>query len=203
MGLLRHEQLERVTLVAEQRGRVAAAAHLLRYGDGAEVGGVLPRCWGDPVAAALPDAPFWADASAADYAVAVAAVTFLTRSGASRLYVDCALLAQGVYGLPRSGPMCTPFSTGPDSTPVTDRDRVPRRRASASQESRRPSPGLSLTRTLGSNGTRFSALLDGDVVGYVEVEGRNGDAGCAVQHDGWADIGNLHVQEPHRRRRIR
>lgn len=30
--------VERVTLVAEQRGRVAAAAHLLRYGDGAEVG---------------------------------------------------------------------------------------------------------------------------------------------------------------------
>jgi hypothetical protein len=30
---------ERATLVAEQRGRVVAAAHLLRYGTGEEVGG--------------------------------------------------------------------------------------------------------------------------------------------------------------------
>lgn len=194
--------IERVTLVAEQRGRIAAAAHLLRYGDGAEVGAGYRDageirwllCW--------PDAPFWTDATAAGDAVAAAAVTFLIRSGASRVYADGALPAPGVYGLPAQWPHVhailhrAGFTVG-DRTEIVflaDIDSLARTSP--------PLPELSLTRTLGINGTRFSALLDGDVVGYLEVEGCNGDAGRAVQHHGWADLGNLHVEEPHRRRGI-
>ena len=45
--------VDRTTLVAEQRGRVVAAAHLLRYGSSPDVGAVLPGPRGDPLAALL------------------------------------------------------------------------------------------------------------------------------------------------------
>lgn len=194
--------IERATLVAEQRGRIAAAAHLLRYGAGAEVGESYRGageirwlvCW--------PEAPFWTDSAAAGDAVAAASVAFLVRSGATRLYADGALPAPGVYGLPAQWPHVhailhrAGFDTG-DRTEIlflADVQALPMIPA--------PLPALALTRTLGINGTRFTALLDGAVVGYLEVEDCNGDAGRIVQHDGWADIGNLHIDEPHQRRRI-
>ncbi len=68
---------------------------------------------------------------------------------------------------------------------------------------RRPAPGagLTLARTLGVNGTRFTALLDGRAVGYLEVQQR-GDAGRLVAQHRLADIGNVHVDPAHRRRGI-
>lgn len=65
-----------------------------------------------------------------------------------------------------------------------------------------PIPDRTLIRTHGINGTRFTAVLDRVTVGYLEVESCNGDAGRIVAHNGWADVGNLHIEEPHRRRRI-
>jgi len=62
-------------------------------------------------------------------------------------------------------------------------------------------PQLTLRRSVGINGTRLSAELGGEVVGYVEVESRE-DAGRPGRHGGWADIGNLHVRESHRRRGV-
>jgi GNAT superfamily N-acetyltransferase len=63
-----------------------------------------------------------------------------------------------------------------------------------------PVDGLTAERSLGVFGARFSALLDGEVVGYVDVEfldHRNVHAQL-----GWADIGNLWIAEEHRRRGI-
>jgi GNAT superfamily N-acetyltransferase len=64
-----------------------------------------------------------------------------------------------------------------------------------------PMKGLSLHRSLGINGTRLSAVLEDGVVGYIEVDVREG-AGPVPRHPGWADVGNLHVGEEHRRRGI-
>jgi hypothetical protein len=69
---------ERRTLVAEQDGRIVAAAHLLRYGVGPEVGPTYQDaaeiawlvCW--------PDAPFWTGSEAAGWAVIEAAISQLT-----------------------------------------------------------------------------------------------------------------------------
>jgi GNAT superfamily N-acetyltransferase len=64
-----------------------------------------------------------------------------------------------------------------------------------------PIEGLSVHRTAGINGTRLSALIGGDVIGYIEVE--TFDAGERLpRHGGWADIGNLRVTEPYRRRGV-
>ncbi|PZS19136.1 MAG: N-acetyltransferase [Pseudonocardiales bacterium] len=194
--------VERVTLVAVQHERVVAAAHVLRYGAHAAVGESYRGageirwlvCW--------PQAPFWPDADAAGDAVAAAAVAFLTRSGVSRLYADGALPAPGVYGLPEQWPHIhailgrAGFTTG-DRTELVflaDVDALGRPPA--------PIAGLTLARTLGVNGTRLTALLDGDALGYIEVETRITDAGQVVRTDGWADVGNFCVVEAQRRRRI-
>jgi GNAT superfamily N-acetyltransferase len=65
-----------------------------------------------------------------------------------------------------------------------------------------PATGLTVARTLGINGTRLMALLDGRALGYLEVGSRLIEGGRIVRQVGWADIGNLEVQEPHRRRGI-
>ncbi|MGH8930090.1 MAG: GNAT family N-acetyltransferase [Egibacteraceae bacterium] len=65
-----------------------------------------------------------------------------------------------------------------------------------------PIAGLTISRTLGVNGTRFAALLANEMLGYIEVDNRIGDAGRIARHDGWADVGNLFVVESHRRRGI-
>jgi ribosomal protein S18 acetylase RimI-like enzyme len=91
---------ERQTLVAEQRQRVVAAAHLLRYGadervsesyrDSGEIRWFL--CW--------PEAPYWPDSAAAGDALAAACVAQLDRWRVSRQYADGALPVLGVYGVP-------------------------------------------------------------------------------------------------------
>lgn len=193
--------VERVTLVAEQRGRIAAAAHLLRYGTDAAVSDSYRGigeirwlvCW--------PGAPFWPDAIAAGDAIARAAVGYLARSGATTLYADGALPAPGVYGVPEQWPHIegilrrTGFVPGDRTESVYLADVAALKRSA-------PRPGLALRRTVGSSGTRLSAL-DGDTtLGYIEVDVGIGDVGRVVRREGWADVGNLFVDESHRRQGI-
>src|SRR3989441_8262779 len=64
-----------------------------------------------------------------------------------------------------------------------------------------PFSGLCLARSVGINGTRLSATLGAELVGYIEVESRE-EAGRIPRNAGWADIGNLHVAERYRRRSV-
>lgn len=64
-----------------------------------------------------------------------------------------------------------------------------------------PVAGLVLQRSVGDCGTRFSALLDGDRVGLIEVEMR-ADGDQRTRQFGWSDIGNLWVKDELRRRGI-
>jgi GNAT superfamily N-acetyltransferase len=45
-------------------------------------------------------------------------------------------------------------------------------------------------------------VLGEDVIGYVEVESDHTSGGTLSRLAGWADLGNLHVQEAHRRRGV-
>jgi GNAT superfamily N-acetyltransferase len=58
--------------------------------------------------------------------------------------------------------------------------------------------GLYVHRSVGMNGTRLSAVAGEEVLGYIEVETFE-EGERLSRHGGWADIGNLHVDEPHRR----
>ncbi|MEV0900031.1 hypothetical protein [Actinoplanes sp. NPDC049802] len=193
---------DRVTLVAEQRGRVVAAAHLLRYGDDPGTGQTYRDageirwlvCW--------VDAPYWPDASEAGDALAVACHAQFRRWGVSRRLADGALPAPGVYGVPEQWPHIRAVyerigfrQTGPTEIVLLARvEDMPRPAA--------PLDGLTTRRTVGINGTRITALLDGAEVGYIEVE-TNLDAGPRMSRAGaWADVGNRWVGPGMRRRRI-
>jgi GNAT superfamily N-acetyltransferase len=194
--------VDRRTLVAVQRGRVVAAAHLLRYGAGPAVGegyrdaGEIRwlLCW--------PDAPFWPGATDAGDAVAAEAVAALRRTGARRVYADGALPAPGVYGIPEVWPHVQGIL---QRVGFTHRGRTEAVHLAEVAVLARPDPpaaGLVVRRTLGVNGTRFTGLLGEEEIGSVEVELQYGDATRVVGQQGWADVGNLHVAPPWRRRGI-
>ena len=65
-----------------------------------------------------------------------------------------------------------------------------------------PIPGLRLGRALGVNGTRFYGSIDAKLVGYIEVEANLAEGGRLAHLGGWADVGNLHVDEAYRRRGV-
>jgi GNAT superfamily N-acetyltransferase len=65
----------------------------------------------------------------------------------------------------------------------------------------RPLPGITIRRSLGPFGARFSAVLDDDNVGYIDVELR-ADGDPRARQFGWSDIGNLWVKPEFRRQGI-
>jgi GNAT superfamily N-acetyltransferase len=193
---------ERVTLVAEQRQRVVAAAHLLRYGADAPVSESYRDMGEIRWFLFWPGATYWPDAADAGEVLLAACLAQLERWGVSRQSADGALPAPAVYGIPAQWPHI----------------RSTLERAGFQHEGHleiifladlttltRPSPppidGLTLERTLGSNGTRLSAHLDNQPIGYIEIETLA--AGERLPRGGgWADIGNLDVNDEHRRRGI-
>ncbi|MET0692291.1 MAG: GNAT family N-acetyltransferase [Propionibacteriaceae bacterium] len=198
---------ERVTLVAEQRSRVVAAAHLLRYRDDADVGSTFRGtaeihwlvCW--------TPAPFWPDAAEAGAALMAGCLAQLDRWQVRRCYADGSLPGPGVYGVPEQWPHIlelyeqSGFSGGRTETVlIAAVDRLV-------ADLPRPPLALRTTRTLGINGTRFTAYDDVVAaapveVGYLEVDTNLGEAGRFSRGAGWADIGNLQVAEPYRRRGV-
>ena len=194
---------ERLTLVAEQRGRVVAAAHLRRYGTGEQVGESLRDAAEIGWLLHWPQASYWPDSAEAADALAAACLAQLGRWGASRWYADATLPAPGVYGVPEQWPHVRAVfqqagfvHDGHIEVVLLARvDELPR-------PSRPPIEGLAVRRALGVNGTRLSACLGSEVVGYVKVETNLTEGGRLAQLAGWADVGNLHVAEPYRRRGV-
>ena len=197
---------ERVTLVADQQGRVAAAAHLLRYFPderaGASARDTGEICWLLFWPEAPAGNPCWPDATEAAVALMAACIGRLEDWGVTRQQAGGELPVRGVYGVPEQWPHVSALyqragfaHTGHTEIVYLARtDDLPRPAAA-------PIEGLSVRRTAGMNGTRLSAVLGQDVIGYVEVE--TFDAGERLpRHGGWADIGNLHVSELHRRRGV-
>jgi GNAT superfamily N-acetyltransferase len=193
---------ERATLVAVERERVVAVAHLRRYADDERVGdsyrGVGEIAW----LVCVIDAPFWRDSGAGD-ALARESVEMLDRWGVGRVYADGALPATGVYGVPDVWPHVQTILEGVGFRHDGHTETVLAMLVDDLPEPL-PSPidGLEIRRTLGTNGTRFSAMLGDDVLGFVEIESDVTIGGTLSRFAGWADIGNLCVSEHHRRRGI-
>ncbi len=200
---------ERVTLVAEQRSRVAAAAYLLRYfpderaGESARGAGEIRWLLYWPLAPA--GNPCWPDAAGAAEALMAACTEVLGRWGVTRQYAGGELPVPGVYGVPEQWPHIAAlyrragFShTGHTEVvylaPVEDLPRP-------FDPGRPPLDGLAVSRSVGINGCRLSAVLGGEVVGYIETEILD-EGELMWRHGGWADVGNLHVASPYRRRGV-
>jgi GNAT superfamily N-acetyltransferase len=194
---------ERGTLVAEQRGRVVAAAHLLRYGAGAEVGETIRGAGEINWLLYWPEASYWPDSTAAADALMAACLDQLRRWQVTRWSADGALPAPGVYGLPEQWPHIRALyeragfvHDGHTEIVLLARvDELPR-------PSEPPVTGLEVRRTVGINGTRLSGSLGEKLVGYIEVDTNLAEGGRLAHLGGWADVGNLHVDEAYRRRGV-
>ena len=200
---------ERVTLVAEQRGRVAAAAHLLRYYPDDRAGPAYRDAgeirWLLYWPAAPAGNPYWPDATGAAEALIAACASVFGRWGVTRQHAGGELPVPGVYGIPQQWPHVAALYRGAGFAhtghtevvylaPVED---LP----SPVEGSRPPLDGLAVSRSVGINGCRLSAVLGEEVIGYIETEildrGERLSRPC-----GWADVGNLHVVAGYRRRGV-
>jgi GNAT superfamily N-acetyltransferase len=192
---------ERTTLVAVERDRVVAAAHLRRYGTTEEVGEAYRDTGEIAWLLAWPDAPYWPDHGAGNE-LAARCVEQLRRWGVGRMYADGALPAPGVYGVPEQWPHIRSIY-GSNSFVYDGHleivllaviDDIP------------PAPVLPDTvvaRRVGINGTRLSAYVGDDEAGFIEVDTELARGSALSRYAGWADIGNLHVADAHRADEIR
>lgn len=193
---------ERTTLVAEQRQRVVAAAHLHRYSAEEHVGESYRDAGEIHWFLVWLDAPYWPDSSEAGEALMAGCIAQLEQWGVGRQYAAGELPVLGVYGVPEQWPHIRAMyeragfahEGHTEIVYIAKVDEVPR-------PGEAPVKGLSLRRSLGINGTRLSAVLRDDVVGYIEVDTLEG-AERLPRHGGWADVGNLEVFEEYRRRGI-
>jgi GNAT superfamily N-acetyltransferase len=198
---------ERATLVAEQNNRVAAAAHLLRYGDDDDVsaayrgGGEIRWLLFWPEGP-ISSNPWWTAGTQAATELIAACIAQFDRWHVSSQSAGGELPVPGVYGVPEQWPHISALYERAGFVHVGHTEVVYLARISdLPRLARPPLAGLDVGRTVGLNGTRLSAVIDGEVIGYIEVEIRTEGERLARQA-GWADVGNLHVSEQFRRRKV-
>jgi hypothetical protein len=182
--------VERTTLVAEQRGRVVAGAHLLRYRDGEDVGESYRGAGEIRWLLCAVDAPYWPDAGEAGRALTAAAVAQLEQWGSRPQLADGSLPAPGVYGVPEQWPHVAALLEEAGFTPGR-RETVLLARVADLPGGLEPPHGATLNRSVGINGTR----LEAPGLGFVEVD-LLAEATRAPRLGGWADVGNLRADDP-------
>ena len=196
---------ERATLVADQQNRVVGAAHLLRYfGDeraGRAYRGVGEISWLVFWPEAPSGNPHWADATEAAEALITECLRQLDQWGVISQGADGALPVFGVYGVPQQWPHIRALYQRAGFRHTGHTEIVYLARVGDLSRPAAPLDGLAAARSVGMNGTRISAVLGEEAVGYIEVETRE-EGERLSRNGGWADVGNLTVAERYRRRGI-
>ena len=189
--------VERKTLVAVERDAVVGGAHLLRYGSEDRVSDAYRD------AAEIRWLVFSALMPSAGDALLAAAFDEMDAWRPAKQWADGSLPALGCYGVPaawrhvrdayvRAGLV---HDGNVEIVFVAEVADLP-------QAGDPPDAGLTVRREVGRFGTQFSAF-DGDTrIGYVDVDVDQTAGGTRSRFAGWSDIGNLHVDEPHRRKGI-
>ncbi|WP_217213568.1 GNAT family N-acetyltransferase [Streptomyces sp. AC550_RSS872] len=183
---------ERVTLVAEQRDHVVAAAHLLRYRADDEVAADYRDIGEIDWFVRRPPASFWPDSDEAADLLMNACLAQLAHWNVRARYASGDLPAPAVYGLPRNWPHIRALyeRAGFRHTGGTEVILIAR---VADLPHHEPRPDVAVDRTLGECGTRFTAYADGRVLGFIEVDTSLSRAERHTRGAGLADIGNLHI----------
>jgi GNAT superfamily N-acetyltransferase len=191
---------ERETLCAVEGGKVLAAAHLLRYGGGPEVGEHYRGAGEIDWFLSLPDRPEAAagvlEAARQRMAEWEVAKEYGWSNGFPTVpmlgvpdrwpHVAAALLAAGFR---------PPELHTPESLYAGRLDGVPNPEP--------PLAGLTLRRTAGVwAGARFSALREGEEVGFCEVEPDLTQGGLLPALGGWAELQEMWVREGERSRGV-
>ncbi|MGB3633288.1 MAG: GNAT family N-acetyltransferase [Rubrobacteraceae bacterium] len=191
--------IERITLLATEGWRVLAAVHLLRYGDGEEVGehfrGAGEIGW-------LLSVPGRSEAAAAVLSVA------------RERFASCDISRELVSG----GVLPVPVLIGvPDCWPhIADalrafgyRAEVENREAiyggtlaSVPEPGHPPLSDLKIHRSTGASGVRFSAVRRGEYIGRLECLTDLTDGGALPAFGGWSNLEELWVREDSRNRGV-
>lgn len=193
---------QRMTLVAEQRQRVVAAAHVLRYGADEDVEAMYRAageirwllCW--------PAVPTWPDSDDAGDMLATDCLKQLDGWGVTRAYADGTLPVPAIYGVPEQWPHIRAIYRRAGFRQIGKTEVVFVARVDDLPRSAPPHTELYARRTLGVNGTRIWAILDDEAIGHIEVDTHLGEANRASGTASLADIGNVQVREPYRRRGV-
>jgi GNAT superfamily N-acetyltransferase len=196
---------ERATLVAEQRHRIVAAAHLLRYFADVRAGqayrGLGEISWLVFWPEAPAGNPFWPDATGAAEALIAECLRQLDRWQVTTQGADGTLPVFGVYGVPEQWPHVRALYQRAGFRHTGHTEIVYLARVGGLPRPAEPLEGLTAARSVGVNGTRLSAVLGDEVIGYIEVETRE-EGERLSRNGGWADVGNLVVADRYRRRGI-
>ncbi|MEY9989364.1 GNAT superfamily N-acetyltransferase [Streptomyces sp. V4I8] len=183
---------ERVTLVAEQRDHVVAAAHLLRYRADDEVGADYRDIGEIDWFVCRPPASFWPDSDQAAELLMNACLGQLARWHVRARYASGELPAPAVYGLPRNWPHIRAVYERAGFRHTGDAEVILIARV-ADLPLHEPRPGVTVDRTLGECGTRFTAYADGRALGFIEVDTALSRPERHTRGTGLADLGNLHI----------
>jgi ribosomal protein S18 acetylase RimI-like enzyme len=197
---------ERRALVAEQAGVIVAAALLVRYRDGEDVGSSF-RAAGEirwllfwPMAP--DDNPYWNSGHEAADALMGRAIAQLDEWQVTSRQAGGSLPHPGIYGVPEQWPHIERLferhgfeQHGPtELVLMADLDRF-------EPPGEPPVPGLTVRRLVGMIGTRLTANVGGDPVAHIEVDHLD-QPERRSRSGGLADIGNLFVGDEHRRRGV-
>lgn len=191
--------IERTTLCAIEEDRMLAAVHLLRYGDGEEVGKALRGAGEINWMVSHPERP---DAVSA---VLAAAHEWLAVRNVTREEVWGGGMFVPVFcGVPDSWPHIhsaletAGYRSGPERREALYGGRL----GVVPEPGDPPLPNLGSRRSTGAFGVRFSAMLDEEEIGYCEVvpDLTRGNALPALR--GWAELAELRVDEGWRDRGI-
>jgi GNAT superfamily N-acetyltransferase len=197
---------ERVTLVAVQQGRVSAAAHLLRYFPD-ERAGYAARDTGEILWLLFwPEAPrgnpWWPDATPAAEELIAACLGQLGRWRVTRQHAGGELPVPGVHGVPEQWPHIRALYQRAGFAHTGHTELIYLARVEdLPRPAGPPVAGLSVRRSVGVNGCRLSAVLGAEAIGYIEVDTLD-EGERLSRRGGWADVGNLHVAGPYRRRGV-
>lgn len=190
--------IDRATFVGIERQRLVAAAHVLRYADEDRVSESY-RNSGD-IAWLI----CWPQHLDAGRAVRDAALAQLDGWNVRIQYADGALPTTATYGVPDSWPHVRELyeEAGFDATGGQVEVQFAGLLEGVPAPGNPPFPGLTLRRALGPLGTEFSAVLDGEIVGILEVDDDLTRGGSQLGLAGWADVGSHSVREEMRGRGI-
>jgi GNAT superfamily N-acetyltransferase len=150
-----------------------------------------------------PDATFWPDRAVAPGPLLDRCLAQLRSWNVTNASADGTLPAPGIYGVPAQWPHIREAYESAGFVPQGRTEVV--MLACVDQMLRPDKPplkGLVVRRSVGMNGTRLSAYVGNEQIGYIEVDTHIVDASVRVRQTGWADIGNLYVLEEYRRRGV-
>ncbi|MDP9256784.1 MAG: GNAT family N-acetyltransferase [Actinomycetota bacterium] len=191
---------ERTTLVAIERERVVAAAHLLRYAEEERVADFHRNLGEIRWFVCVPEN------DGAGVSLMAACVEQLNAWQVTRQAADVSLPCPCCYGVPDCWPHLRElfvrggFRLEGRTEVILAADLATLPAATAS-----PLDGLAVRREMGGPAvadTRFSAICDGELVGFVDLLTDLTNGGTLSRLAGWGELDSLYVEEAYRRRGV-